>query len=110
VRSPHEVEARWRARWNADATYEVDTTSPPTGVASPAHFYNLVEFPYPSGEGLHVGHAMTYCGPDVVGRLQRMRGKTVFQPMAFDAFGINAENYALREGVHPATLMERTTA
>ena len=75
-----------------------------------ARFYNLVEFPYPSAEGLHVGHVFKYCGADAYGRYQRMHGHDVFQPMGWDAFGINAENYALKIGEHPATLIARTTA
>jgi len=97
---PAEVEARWQARWDRDP--------PGRATAGGEKFYNLVEFPYPSAEGLHVGHVLTYCGADVVGRYQRMRGRAVFQPLGFDAFGINAENYALRVGEHPATLTART--
>jgi leucyl-tRNA synthetase len=73
-------------------------------------FYNLVEFPYPSADGLHVGHVFKYCGADAYGRWQSLQGKDVFQPMGWDAFGINAENYALKIGEHPATLIARTTA
>jgi leucyl-tRNA synthetase len=73
-------------------------------------FYNLVEFPYPSAEGLHVGHVFKYCGADAYGRWQRLQGHDVFQPIGWDAFGINAENYALKVGEHPATLIARTTA
>jgi leucyl-tRNA synthetase len=73
-------------------------------------FYNLVEFPYPSSEGLHVGHVYTYAGADTYGRYLRMRGKTVFQPIGFDSFGIHTENFALRVGEHPQTLTERTIA
>ena len=73
-------------------------------------FYNLVEFPYPSAEGLHVGHVFKYCGADAFGRYQRQRGHDVFQPMGWDAFGINAENYALKINEHPSTLIARTTA
>ena len=95
-----EVERCWQARWERQP---------------PAHrggktFYNLVEFPYPSAEGLHVGHVLTYCGADVVGRYQRMRGRAVFQPMGFDSFGIHTENYALRVGEHPAAVTDRTVA
>jgi leucyl-tRNA synthetase len=93
-----EVEARWQQRW----------LSEPARRRGPK-LYNLVEFPYPSAAGLHVGHAMTYSGADTWGRLQRMRGRDVFQPIGFDSFGINAENYALRVGEHPAAVVARTT-
>ena len=96
----HEIEARWQGRWDRD----------PPRSGGGEKFYNLVEFPYPSAEGLHVGHVLTYCGADVVGRYERMRGRTVFQPLGFDSFGIHTENYALKVGEHPATLTERTTA
>ncbi len=72
-------------------------------------FYNLVEFPYPSADGLHVGHVFRYSGADAFGRYQRMQGREVFQPIGWDAFGINAENYALKTGEHPSTLIARTT-
>jgi leucyl-tRNA synthetase len=100
-----EIEARWRARWERDDVTRVDLDAgDPSDI-----FYNLVEFPYPSAEGLHVGHVYKYSGADAFGRYQRMRGKRVFQPMGFDAFGINAENYALAQGVHPADLIGRTS-
>ncbi len=98
---PAEVETRWQARWDAEP-------APPAAGGEP--FYNLVEFPYPSAEGLHVGHAMTYCGADVVGRYRRMQGCAVFQPMGFDSFGIHTENYSLTRGVHPKALTGRTIA
>ena len=97
---PHEIEVRWQDRWGRE---------PPAPRGTEA-FYNLVEFPYPSAEGLHVGHVLTYCGADVVGRYQRIRGRAVFQPMGFDSFGIHTENYALKVGEHPATLTARTIA
>lgn len=99
------VEARWRARWAADGRHEVDLDRPD---GNP--LYNLVEFPYPSAAGLHIGHALTYSGADVWGRYQRRRGRHVFQPIGFDAFGINAENYALRAGRHPGELIATTIA
>ncbi len=68
----------------------------------------MVEFPYPSAEGLHVGHAYTYSGADTYGRYRRMRGEDVFQPMGFDAFGIHTENYALKVGRHPVELTRQT--
>jgi leucyl-tRNA synthetase len=98
------IEARWQARWKADGLFEVDVES----VDAEKKFYNLVEFPYPSAEGLHVGHAYTYSGADTYGRYLRMRGREVFQPMGFDSFGIHTENFALRVGENPRTLTART--
>ena len=95
----HEIEARWRGRWEETSIDRVDLDH----AARP--FYNLMEFPYPSGEGLHVGHVYTYCGADAFGRLRRMQGYDVFQPMGFDAFGIHSENYALKLGRHPADVV-----
>ncbi|HVM07978.1 MAG TPA: class I tRNA ligase family protein [Acidimicrobiales bacterium] len=95
----HEIEERWRTEWEARGVGRVDLDDP--ALTKAEVFYNLVEFPYPSAEGLHVGHVFRYGGADAYGRYQRMRGKRVFQPMGLDAFGINAENYALKEGRHP---------
>jgi leucyl-tRNA synthetase len=103
---PSEIEPTWQARWTTDRLFEVDVDR----VASDRKFYNLVEFPYPSAEGLHVGHAYTYSGADTYGRYLKMRGQEVFQPIGFDSFGIHTENYALRVGEHPRTLTERTIA
>ena len=97
---------RWQAHWEADHIDRLDL-----GVVTRAEkFYNLVEFPYPSAEGLHLGHAFTYGGADTYGRHMRMRGRSVFQPIGFDAFGIHTENYALKVGEHPARLTSRTVA
>ena len=101
----HEIEARWRQRWEAEPVTTVDVD----GVDPERVFYNLVEFPYPSAEGLHIGHIFKYSGADAYGRLQRMRGRAVFQPIGFDAFGIHTENYALKVGAEPAALTARTT-
>jgi leucyl-tRNA synthetase len=100
------IESRWRTRWRADRVWEVDVEV----LSGDEKFYNLVEFPYPSAEGLHVGHAYTYCGADTIGRYLRMRGKKVFQPIGFDSFGIHTENFALRTGKHPKSLTARTIA
>jgi leucyl-tRNA synthetase len=101
---PHNVEPKWQRRWEDSGLYHVDINN----AARP--FFNLMEFPYPSGEGLHVGHVYTYCGADVYGRFQRMQGFDVFQPMGFDSFGIHAENYALKMGINPAVLTDQTVA
>ncbi|HEY4690987.1 MAG TPA: leucine--tRNA ligase [Anaerolineae bacterium] len=101
---PHAIETRWLKRWSEADLYraDLDNTGRP--------FYNLMEFPYPSGEGLHVGHFYTYSGADTFGRFQRMNGYDVFQPMGFDAFGIHGENYALKIGENPARVMPRNVA
>ncbi|MGD8603984.1 MAG: class I tRNA ligase family protein, partial [Anaerolineales bacterium] len=98
------IESRWARRWEEAGLHQTDLDH----AATP--FYNLMEFPYPSGEGLHVGHVMTYCGADAFGRLRRMQGYDVFQPMGFDAFGIHSENYALKLGIHPADLVPNNIA
>ncbi len=102
--NPHDIEAKWLQRWNAVELYQVDLDR------AQRPFYNLMEFPYPSGEGLHVGHFYTYSGADTYGRYQRMIGNDVFQPMGFDAFGIHGENYALKLGENPARVMPRNMA
>jgi leucyl-tRNA synthetase len=101
---PHAIEAKWLRRWSEVALYQVDLDH------AQRPFYNLMEFPYPSGEGLHVGHFYTYSGADTYGRYQRMIGHDVFQPIGFDAFGIHGENYALKLGEHPARVMPRNMA
>ncbi len=102
----HEVEARWRELWRADRVGLIDDLD----TVDPAKvFYNLVEFPYPSAEGLHIGHVFKYSGADAFGRYQRMCGRAVFQPIGWDAFGIHTENFALKRGQHPKDLTGRTT-
>ena len=99
------MEARWRARWEESGLYHTDLTL----ASGRPKFYNLMEFPYPSAEGLHIGHVYTYGGADTNGRFQRMRGNEVFEPMGFDAFGIHSENYALKININPMQLTARTT-
>lgn len=102
-----EIEQRWQARWDTDRLYELDLDAlAPSGRGT---FTNLAEFPYPSAEGLHVGHVFKWCGLDVIGRWRRMQGDAVFQPIGFDSFGINAENYAMTRREHPAAVIERTS-
>ncbi len=90
------VEAKWRARWEADGLYRVDDAD------KRPKWFSLTMYPYPSGT-LHVGHWYAFSVPDVYARLQRMRGYNVLFPMGFDAFGLPAENAAIRHGIHPAT-------
>ncbi len=99
--APSEVEAKWQARWIAERTNEPDLDH----AARP--YYNLMMFPYPSAEGLHVGNLFAFTGADVFGRFRRMQGWDVFEPIGFDAFGIHSENFALKVGMHPADLIPR---
>ncbi len=101
---PDAVEAKWQARWAERRTNEPDLDH------APRPFYNLMMFPYPSAEGLHVGNCFAFTGADVYGRFKRLRGDTVFEPMGFDAFGIHSENFAIKLGIHPAELIPRNIA
>lgn len=92
----HTIEKKWQNIWEDDQTYKVEIDN------NKEKFYVLVEFPYPSGAGLHVGHPRSYTALDVVARKKRMQGLNVLYPMGFDAFGLPAENYAIKTGVHPA--------
>jgi leucyl-tRNA synthetase len=94
-------EARWRKEWEAHAIYRADLER------AQRPFYNLMMFPYPSAEGLHIGNVYAYVGSDIQGRLMAMRGYDVFEPMGFDAFGIHSENFAIKRGEHPAKLTAR---
>ncbi|MEX2155606.1 MAG: leucine--tRNA ligase [Gemmatimonadales bacterium] len=96
---PAALEAKWQARWAERHTNEPDLDR----AARP--FYNLMMFPYPSAEGLHVGNMFAFTGADIYGRFKRLQGFDVFEPMGFDAFGIHSENYALSIGTHPAKLI-----
>ena len=90
------IERKWQDRWAKENCYHAET-----GGDKPK-FYALVEFPYPSGQGLHVGHARPYTAMDVVARKRRMDGYNVLFPMGYDAFGLPTENYAIKNHIHPA--------
>ena len=101
---PAALEAKWQGRWNELHTNEPDLDR----AARP--FYNLMMFPYPSAEGLHVGNMFAFTGADIYGRFKRLQGYDVFEPMGFDAFGIHSENYALTIGTNPAKLIPQNIA
>jgi leucyl-tRNA synthetase len=92
---PSRIEPKWQAWWDAHGTFA--TPRLPTG----RKLYALDMFPYPSGDGLHVGHPEGYTATDIVSRFERMRGTNVMHPMGFDAFGLPAEEYAIRTGTPP---------
>ncbi len=101
---PQEIEPKWQARWEADRLYE----SQPSG--DKPKYYILDFYPYPSGEGMSVGHARNYVPTDVVARYYRMKGYNVLHPMGFDAFGLPTENAAIKLKANPHDLNERYSA
>ena len=98
------IEKKWQDRWAKENIYHT-----PNGSDKPK-FYGLVEFPYPSGHGLHVGHARPYTAMDVVARKRRMDGYNVLFPMGYDAFGLPTENFAIQNHIHPAKVTEQNIA
>jgi len=104
VYDPEMVEAKWQARWAAEHVNEPDLDH------AVRPFYNLMMYPYPSAEGLHVGNMFAFTGSDVYGRFKRLQGFDVFEPIGFDAFGIHSENYAIKVGTHPAQLIPQNIA
>ena len=90
------IEKKWQKKWLEEKTYAASNHS------DKPKFYALVEFPYPSGQGLHVGHARPYTAMDVVARKKRMDGYNVLFPIGYDAFGLPTENYAIKNHIHPA--------
>lgn len=99
-----DVEKKWQKIWEEKETFKTSEDR------SKPKFYALVEFPYPSGDGLHVGHPRPYTALDVVARKRRMDGYNVLFPMGWDAFGLPAENYAIQTKIHPAVVTERNIA
>jgi len=93
---PAKIEPRWQRYWDEHATFKVEM------VPGKPKLYVLDMFPYPSGAGLHVGHPEGYTATDITCRFKRMQGFNVLHPMGWDAFGLPAERYAIRTGVHPA--------
>ncbi|MCD4760603.1 class I tRNA ligase family protein [bacterium] len=93
--NPKEIEKKWQKHWEENQVFQLDQNS------DKEKFYGLVEFPYPSGDGLHAGHLRSYTALDIICRQQRMAGKNVLYPMGMDAFGLPAENYAIKTNTHP---------
>ncbi|MBE23760.1 MAG: leucine--tRNA ligase [Gemmatimonadetes bacterium] len=104
---PIAIEGKWQARWEEEGTNSLSAELLERG-ENP--YYNLMMFPYPSAEGLHVGNIYAFTGADVHGRFQQLAGHTVFEPIGFDAFGIHSENFALKQGVHPMDLIPSNVA
>lgn len=101
---PSEIEKKWQDIWEKNGTfYASDDNEKPK-------FYALIEFPYPSGQGLHVGHPRPYTALDIVSRKRRMEGYNVLYPMGWDAFGLPTENFAIKNKIHPRIVTEQNIA
>lgn len=98
------IEAKWQRAWDEQKAFE------PSDDYSLPKYYALVEFPYPSGQGLHVGHPRPYTALDIVARKRRMQGYNVLFPMGWDAFGLPTENYAIKNKIHPAIVTKNNVA
>ncbi len=90
------IDTKWQKKWEESSVFAVDKVSQDDDKS-----YVLSMFPYPSADGLHIGHLLSYAGTDIVSRYYRMKGKKVLYPMGWDAFGLPAENFAIKKGVHP---------
>ena len=97
------IEKKWQIEWEKKKNNFASTKS------KKPKFYSLIEFPYPSGDGLHVGHPRPYIGMDIISRKRRMDGYNVLYPIGWDAFGLPTENYAIKTGLHPKIITKRNT-
>ena len=101
--NPKKIEAKWQDKWYSSGVFKAQNGS------KRKKFYLLVEFPYPSGDGLHVGHCRSFTAFDIIARKKRMQGLNVLYPMGWDAFGLPTENYAIKKGVHPSVVTKKNT-
>ena len=99
--NPKKIESKWQKYWQKNQTFQVDLKK------AKKPYYNLMMFPYPSAEGLHVGNVYAFTGSDIHGRFRKMQGFDVFEPMGFDAFGIHSENFAIKKKIHPKILVQK---
>jgi leucyl-tRNA synthetase len=97
------IEKKWQGVWDKKKIYQADAKS------KKKKFYGLIEFPYPSGSGMHVGHIRSNTAMDVISRKRRMEGYNVLYPIGWDAFGLPTENYAIKTGIHPTKVTKSNT-
>ena len=105
---PEQIEEKWQRVWEDERTFH--TPNPPPGTTDDTHWYQLEMLPYPSGDSMHMGHVLNYTMGDVLTHFRRRSGWRVLRPMGWDAFGLPAENAAIREGGHPRDIVERNIA
>lgn len=98
------IEKKWQEKWEKDGCFHAETGS------DKPKFYNLIEFPYPSGQGLHVGHPRSYTALDIIARKRRMQGYNVLYPIGWDAFGLPTENFAIKNKIHPKIVTKNNIA
>ena len=94
------IDKKWQDKWDEMEAFKVSNDY------SKPKYYTLIEFPYPSGQGLHIGHPRPYTAMDIVSRKKRMEGYNVLFPMGWDAFGLPTENYAIKNHIHPKIVTE----
>ena len=104
IYNPNAIEKKWQKIWDETKPFKTEIDN------DKEKFYALIEFPYPSGQGLHVGHPRPYTALDIVSRKRRLQGYNVLYPMGWDAFGLPAENYAIQNKVHPSIITEKNIA
>ncbi len=97
-----EIEKKWQEKWENEGTFNAKAD-----YSCKKKWYGLIEFPYPSGQGLHVGHPRSYTALDIIARKKRLEGYNVLYPIGFDAFGLPAENYAIKNNIHPKYVTEQ---
>ncbi|MBU1019118.1 MAG: leucine--tRNA ligase [Patescibacteria group bacterium] len=102
--NPRKTEQKWQKLWEEHNLYRTDLKD-----ETREKYYNLVMFPYPSGDKMHIGHWYNYAPADTWGRYMRMKGYNIYQPMGFDSFGLPAENYAIKAGMHPTESIKQNT-
>lgn len=102
--SPKNIEKKWQDKWEEQKVFHAANNY------SKPKFYALIEFPYPSGQGLHVGHPRSYTALDIISRKKRMQGFNVLYPIGWDAFGLPTENYAIKNKIHPKIVTEKNIA
>lgn len=101
--NPKTIESKWQKEWEKSGIYHAENDS------KKPKYYSLIEFPYPSGDGLHVGHPRPYIGLDIISRKRRMQGHNVLYPIGWDAFGLPTENYAIKTGKDPRQVTKENT-
>ena len=105
---PAKIEKKWQKVWESKKPYKaVDPSTSLRAGAKEKKFYALMEFPYPSGDGLHTGHVRGYTAMDIVARKRRMQGFNVMFPIGWDAFGLPTENYAIKTGIAPEKVTKK---